>query len=125
MFLIRLAFWLSLLVLVLPTDPRQQEKLVAATSQTVHRIATFCDRNAAICERGGEYWALFKQKLEFGAQLAFDLASTHLLTGSADATQATGSISAPAAVRSDRARSSLPVTETGTEPRNRPPKSGG
>ncbi|MGE5510170.1 MAG: DUF5330 domain-containing protein [Bacteroidota bacterium] len=111
MFLIRLAFWLSLLVLVLPTDPRQQEKLFTATSETVHRIATFCERNSTMCERGGEYWTLFKQKLEFGARLAFEIASEHLMTGKAEAPEATGSISPTAAARPDRARGAASPAE--------------
>jgi hypothetical protein len=45
----------------------------------VHRAATFCDRNAALCAQGAQYWAVFRTKLEFGAKLVFDMASERLL----------------------------------------------
>jgi len=74
-FLIRWAFWLGLVVLLLPTDSAQQERLYHTASTAVHRAATFCERNGEVCAKGGEYWAVFRQKLEFGARLAIDLAS--------------------------------------------------
>jgi hypothetical protein len=60
----------------------------------MQRIATFCDRNSSACERGSAYWAVFKQKLEFGARLAYDMASAHVF-GTAETPQATGAIGAP------------------------------
>ena len=78
MFLIRWAFWIGLIVLVLPTDAAQQERLYHTASTTVHRAATFCERNGEVCAKGGEYWAVFRQKLEFGARMAIDLASERI-----------------------------------------------
>ena len=75
MFLIRLAFWLGLVVLVLPTDEGQQARLYQTTVATVERVATFCDRNAGVCAAGTEFWATFVKKAEFGARMAVDLMS--------------------------------------------------
>jgi hypothetical protein len=86
MFLIRLAFWVGLVVLVLPTDKAQQAKLYTTVVDSVHRAATFCDRNGELCHQASVYWAVFQKKLEFGARLAFDVASERL----------SGSSSAPA-----------------------------
>lgn len=78
MFLIRTAFWLSLVVLLLPTDPQKQAKLYATASGAVAHVATFCDRNRSLCDRGSDYWAVFQTKLEFGGRMALDLASERL-----------------------------------------------
>lgn len=75
MFLIRTAFWLSLVVLLLPTDARQQAKLYAAASDAATQAATFCDRNKGVCDKGSQYWAVFQTKLEFGTRMAMDLAA--------------------------------------------------
>lgn len=78
MFLIRTAFWLSLVVLLLPNDPQQQAKLYQAASNAVTHAATFCDRNAQTCAQGAAAWASFKTKLEFGSRLAIDLATEQM-----------------------------------------------
>ena len=79
MFLIRMAFWVGLIVLLLPSDKERQAQLYRTATETVHRAATFCDRNAALCEQGAKHWAAFRTKLEFGAKLVFDMASERLL----------------------------------------------
>ncbi len=79
MFIIRTAFWLSLVVLLLPTDAQQQQKLYANVSYVAHRAATFCDRNQELCATGARHWATFQRKLEFGARMAVDLASERML----------------------------------------------
>jgi hypothetical protein len=76
MFLIRVAFWLGLVVLLLPTDERQQARLYSSVSAAVERVTTFCDRNPKVCATGAELWTAFLKKAEFGARLAIDLASS-------------------------------------------------
>lgn len=76
MFLIRLAFWLGLVVLLLPTDERQQARLYNTAVATVERAVTFCDRNAGLCAAGADFWATFLKKAEFGARVAIDLVSS-------------------------------------------------
>ena len=78
MFLIRMAFWIALIVMILPSDREQQARLYQTATETVHRAATFCDRNAKLCEQGAQHWAVFRTKLEFGAKLVFDVASEKL-----------------------------------------------
>jgi hypothetical protein len=75
MFLIRMAFWLALFVLLLPTDERQQAKLYGTATAAVERVTTFCDRNAKACAAGADLWWTFVKKAEFGARLAADLIS--------------------------------------------------
>ena len=76
MFLIRVAFWLGLIVLLLPTDERQQARLYSSVSAAVERVTTFCDRNPKVCATGAELWSAFLKKAEFAVRLAIDLASS-------------------------------------------------
>lgn len=122
MFLIRIAFWLALIVLLLPTDPRQQEKLATTAVETAKRVATFCDRNETMCERGAEYWALFKQKLEFGAKLAYGVAIDHL--AGKPAVNETAAPAATAPARVERARGTLSPADLTPEWRGKPAKTG-
>lgn len=77
MFLIRSAFWLSLIVLLLPTDPVQQARFFATAEKGVVHVATFCERNGATCVKAGELWEGFKEKAEFGGRIALSLAQSY------------------------------------------------
>jgi hypothetical protein len=81
MFLIRMAFWIGLVVLLLPTDERQQARLYGAATAAVERVTTFCDRNAKACAAGSDLWASFLRKAEFGARMAFDLVANRASGG--------------------------------------------
>lgn len=76
MFLIRMAFWVGVVVLLLPTDERQQARVYGTAVATVERVATFCERNAQACAAGAELWATFVKKAEFGVRMAIDLATS-------------------------------------------------
>ena len=92
MFLIRTAFWLGLVVLLLPSDPQQQARLYNAAASAAHSAVTFCDRNAALCKTAGEHWAVFKTKAEFAGRMAVDLASEKLLGDGKSAQPAVGEV---------------------------------
>ncbi len=70
---LKLAFWIGLLVLLLPTDAQQQARLLAFANAAMGRVSTFCDRNGRTCTAGGELWATFLRKAEFGVRLVGDL----------------------------------------------------
>jgi hypothetical protein len=73
MSLLRLAFWLALLVLLLPTDAAQQARFTSFASTALARVSTFCDRNGRACDAGAAVWATFLRKAEFGIRLVGDL----------------------------------------------------
>lgn len=73
MFFIRLAFWLGVAVMLLPTDAQQQARLYNTAVTAVERASTFCERNARTCEVGAQAWAAFLKKAEFGARLVGDM----------------------------------------------------
>ncbi len=93
MFLIRTAFWIGLVVLLLPTDQQQQEHLAGFARQKIVWAMTFCDREPVSCERAGEVWALFLTKAEFGAKLAIELIQ-HGTDGSTDDVRVSSAYSA-------------------------------
>ena len=110
-------------MLLLPTDKGTQERLYTAASETAHRVATFCDRNAQACARGSEYWAVFKQKLDFGAKLAYEIASERLMGKSTPAAAPVTTSSTPAKV--ERAKGTLSPADLQPEWRGKAaPKSG-
>jgi hypothetical protein len=69
MFLIRSAFWLLILVLLLPTDQDQQAKIYGTAEATVNDVAGFCDRNPRTCATGHDAFEVLVQKAQYGAQL--------------------------------------------------------
>jgi hypothetical protein len=73
MSLLRLAFWLALLVLLLPTDSQQQARFTSFAGAALERLSGFCDRNAGTCEVGSTAWTTFLNKAEFGLRLVGDL----------------------------------------------------
>ena len=78
MFLIRSAFWLALLVALVPSDPGEQARMYQTASYALHRAVTFCDRNPVICTEAQGYWAIFKEKAAVGSRMAGDLINERL-----------------------------------------------
>jgi hypothetical protein len=78
MFIIRSAFWIALIIALIPSDPSQQAKMYQTASYAVHRAATFCDRNVAVCDSAHVYWGLFKEKAAVGARMLGDLVNERL-----------------------------------------------
>jgi uncharacterized protein DUF5330 len=72
--MIRMAFWLGVVILLLPTEEGQQARIYQSAAAAVERAATFCDRNERVCETGSAMWATFVKKAEFAARMAYDLA---------------------------------------------------
>lgn len=78
MFLIRSAILLTLLVVLLPSEPREQERLYQTASHALHQAATFCDRNAAMCAEAQTHWTHFKAKLAIAGRMAADLVNERM-----------------------------------------------
>ncbi|MEL6372644.1 MAG: hypothetical protein AAFR04_01595 [Pseudomonadota bacterium] len=99
MFLIRTAFWLSLVILVLPTDEQQQARLFKTIEHTAGRVSTFCERNEKTCANGADWWGRFKEKAAFGGEVATKLFYRHVLGAEQPSPAETASVrrAAPAA----------------------------
>lgn len=72
MFLIRTAFWLTLLVLILPANEEDQKRLLGAAEATVKDLGSFCERNPGACDRAKLAFSNLGQKAEFGAKMVMD-----------------------------------------------------
>jgi Family of unknown function (DUF5330) len=84
MFFVKLAFWLGVVVLLLPSDEQQQARLYGTATTAVERVTTFCDRNARTCTMGAEAWSTFLKKAEFGARLVGELVNPGARQSSAE-----------------------------------------
>lgn len=73
MSLIKGAFWIGVVILLLPSDERKQAELYGKAASAVSWAVTFCDRNGETCAKSADVWQSFKHKAEFGARMAFDL----------------------------------------------------
>lgn len=85
MFLLRTAFWLSLVILLLPTgqhagedaDTAQNPGVTASDAFDVARsaysdLSGFCDRNPQTCETGSAALRTFGQKAQYGARMVYE-----------------------------------------------------
>src|SRR5262245_1493138 len=73
LFLIRTAFWLMIIVLLLPTDEQQRSEVYGTAQAAVQDVATFCDRNPETCVRGKDAFGVLVQKAQFGARMLMGL----------------------------------------------------
>jgi hypothetical protein len=79
MFLIRTAFWLSIVVMFIPADPESNspaprvsliEGMIAARA-VVTDLSSFCERNPNVCVTGGAALQVFADKAQNGAKMLY------------------------------------------------------
>ena len=75
-FLLRVAFWLSLVITLLPTAPSQQSPVKAtdassAASATVSDVRQFCVRQPGACATGSQLIVQFGHKAQASAKLLY------------------------------------------------------
>ncbi len=78
MFLIRAAFWLSIVILLIPADPQSGEaprvtlfNAFIAARTTLADLSGFCDRNPDVCVTGGAAVDLFADKAQNGVRMLY------------------------------------------------------
>jgi len=77
MFLVRAAFWLAVVVLLLPGDPNSGAdaprvtavEALMATRSAVADFSGFCERNPDTCATGSTAVQVFVSKVRYGADL--------------------------------------------------------
>ena len=69
MFLIRTAFWLMIVILLLPTDEQQQSQVFGTAQAAVKDVTAFCDRNPEACAKGQDAFSVLVHKAQFGARM--------------------------------------------------------
>jgi hypothetical protein len=98
-FLIKVAFWLTIVVLLLPTDSSKQTQTAqvspldafSAAQAAVSDATNFCARRPEACEIGSQAFQSFGEKAQYGAKLLYEFLSNRF-ADKADGTSATGSI---------------------------------
>ncbi len=96
MFLIRTAFWLVIIILLLPTDEGQQSKVYGTAEAAAKDVATFCDRNPDTCTTGRDAFQVLVHKAEFGARMLMGFIKEQ--TGGGNETASSNASAAPAAI---------------------------
>jgi Family of unknown function (DUF5330) len=77
MFLIRAAFWLTIVVLLIPGDSESQApaprvsilQALSAAELAVHDISRICEREPVACQTGSNALGVLGQKLRYGTEL--------------------------------------------------------
>src|SRR5689334_10836820 len=99
-FLLRVAFWLALVLALLPSGGAQQSaqasaqnkvgptEAVVAASAAVSDMGSFCDRQPDACVVGAQAAVAIGQRAQAGAKMVYEFFSDHALNGSE-----TGSVS--------------------------------
>jgi hypothetical protein len=114
MFFVRSIFWLSLVFVLLPVAPEDQDKIeaispieaVGAAAAAVRDISGFCARNPDTCETGGKAAVALGYKAKYGAQ--------QLLSSSGD--ESSVEAKEPAGREDQQPSSKLPGTIAGIIP---------
>lgn len=79
-FLLRTAFWLSLVIMLIPADASTGDgdethistlQALGAAQQTYVDMTRFCERNEVACETGGAALATFGAKARTGARMIY------------------------------------------------------
>ncbi len=83
-FLLRAAFWLTIVLALLPTGSSntsargpQVGEAISAAGATVSDLRHFCLRQPEACEVGSQMAAMVGQRAQAGAKLVYDLFNEH------------------------------------------------
>ncbi len=88
MFLLRMAFWVSVVLALLPSFAAKQPssvktdfepaQAITAASATLSDLREFCARQPDACAAGGQFASVFGQRTEEGARILYDLIGERL-----------------------------------------------
>jgi hypothetical protein len=98
-FLLRVAFWLTIVLALLPSGGAQQSaqakvgptEAVVAASAAVSDMSGFCDRQRDACVVGAQAAVAIGQRAQAGARMVYDFISDHASHGGGE----TGSVNKP------------------------------
>ncbi len=68
-FLMRLAFWLFLIILLLPSTHEDNQRLISSAEKTVDDLGGFCHRNPDVCDTVRSGAASLLQKVQNGVAM--------------------------------------------------------
>jgi hypothetical protein len=84
-FLLRVAFWLSIVVVLLPSGPKTNPnapevstfEAISAAQAALNDARGFCQREPGACVVGAQALQVFTQKAQNGAKMLYDLLSAN------------------------------------------------
>jgi hypothetical protein len=86
-FLLRVTFWLSIVVILLPSDPARKAdasraqvsplEALGAAQAAVQDASGFCERKPEACEIGSQALETFGQKAQYGSKFLYEFLSEH------------------------------------------------
>ncbi len=97
-FLLRIAFWLSIVLALLPTggsQPKSDEasinpiEAVSAAGAAVSDLSGFCARQPDACAVGAQAASAFGQRAQAGAKMVYEIISEKMVTETGSVTPAT------------------------------------
>ncbi len=68
LFLLRVAFWILVICLLLPGQPRDNRRLLSSAERTVNDFRGFCERNPEVCEDARVMMTSMLTRLKIGAE---------------------------------------------------------
>lgn len=84
-FLLRVAFWLSIVVILLPSDPARKAdsgqtqvspiEALGAAQAAVQDASGFCERKPGACQIGAQALETFGQKAQYGSKFLYEFLS--------------------------------------------------
>jgi hypothetical protein len=127
-FLLRVGFWLSIVIILLPTGETRKAppssqlsttEAVSAASAAIADLRKICTRQPEVCEVGGQAAVAFGYKAQASAKMLYEFITEQL------APNETGSVAAPAdrtkSAASTESRPNETLTPTDIEPAWRGP----
>ncbi len=73
LFLLRMAFWLTLIVMILPTDGEKPSAVYDTAEAAMKDMSEFCTRKPEACEKGREALGELGEKAQAGMTMLFEL----------------------------------------------------
>jgi len=80
MVLVRVAFWLALIIIILPTNAQDQQNVYGLMKATFDDIRTFCVRHSQECKQGRSMFRTIADKMVFGGNLFIDMLREQIIT---------------------------------------------
>jgi hypothetical protein len=103
-FLLRVAFWLGVVLILLPsggTQPLPKSQVSAgeafsAAKAAVSDMQNFCERQPTVCEVGSQTAVTLGQRAQVGAKMLYEFLQERFGNDEGAAVQSTGRVTAPA-----------------------------
>jgi hypothetical protein len=101
-FLLRVAFWLTIVLVLLPSGKSQPGNhapqvgatdAVVAAGAAVSDMSSFCDRQPEACEVGAHAAAAIGQRAQAGARMVYEFINEHMAKDQPGRGSTTGSVS--------------------------------